>query len=93
MAFVQEGLAPFNEFVVDLLDDLRPEGVVAPMRQREPPAQCRLVAFHDEVNPFAEIGECPLGRQTRRDDVDHGLRGIVQLIIQRLRCAAHRVRL
>ena len=50
----------------------------------EPPAQRRLVAFHDEVYPFAEIGDAH-SEQTGCDDIDHGLRGIVQLIIQRFR--------
>ncbi len=47
MTFVQEGPAPLDHLLVDLLDDLCAERVVAPVRQREPSAERGLVLIHD----------------------------------------------
>ncbi|MCG3776902.1 MAG: hypothetical protein JW395_3774 [Nitrospira sp.] len=43
MTLVQKGLAPFDQFAVDLAHDRRAERLVAPVRKRDPATQRRLV--------------------------------------------------
>ena len=52
MAFVEVCLAPFDHLIVDLLHDLRAERVIAPVGEREPAAQRRLVALCNRADAF-----------------------------------------
>ena len=53
--FVEECFTPFDELVVDLANDFRPECIVAPVREGEPPAQVSHVALDNGVDPLAQI--------------------------------------
>src|SRR6185503_13550959 len=55
MAFVEVRLAPFDQLIVDLLDDLRAERVVAPVRECEPATQRRLITLRDCEDALAQI--------------------------------------
>ena len=84
MAFVEERLAPFDQLIVDLLNDLRAERVVAPVGEREPTAQRGLIVFGDGADPPVADPETSGLSQPGREPVDQLVRGIRQLIVERL---------
>src|SRR6185295_4505170 len=55
MVFGQERLAPPDQLIVDLPDDLCAARVVAPVRECQPAPQRRLIARYDLVDPLAQV--------------------------------------
>lgn len=84
MAFVQEGLTPLDQFVVDLADDLRAERLVAPVRESDPAAQRRLIALREHAYPLIDIAKEEDGGKNLGERFDKLLmRSMLPLPIQR----------
>src|SRR5687767_1753775 len=71
MTLVEECLAPFDHLVVDLPDNVGAERVIAPVREREPPAQGGFVAVHDAPDPLYQIRNGQDGLEPSRQSLDH----------------------
>src|SRR5690349_20234442 len=84
MTFVQEGSAPLDHLLVDLLNDLCAERVVAPVRKREPSAKRGLVLINDFSDPIIQRKRKKYLLQLTGKCVDQRPVGIIQLIIKRL---------
>jgi hypothetical protein len=83
MPLIEEGLAPFDQLIVDLLDDLSAEGVIAPVRECEPSAERRFITPHRAVDLLGEVWKNHDGFETSGKVVDQMARGVYELIIKR----------
>ncbi len=68
--FIEKRFAPFDELIVDLLDDMRPQRIVAPVREGEPTAQVSHVVLDNSFNPLAQISYGHHQQQLLRKAVD-----------------------
>src|SRR5690348_4096246 len=82
VAFVEERLAPLDELIVDIADDMRTKGLVAPVREREPPPQGGFVALHDGAYSCPKVGIRQYGLKSGRDLFNKRMGWIRQLTVE-----------
>ena len=70
--------------IVDLLDNLRAQRVVTPVRKGNPASKSRLIAFHNVADPLAQVSRSEDARQLGRELVDEFFGRIGEFNLERL---------